>query len=209
MTRGDHDPRKVGATRLFSYFYVCTTPPSNSIDANPIDTMASDMNSHSSDKKGSSRFSRLLGGKREKSLERSERSDRPQASTMPTESGYASSDTPSARPNTMHDNSTSDIVPAERDSEIADIDKGRNLGLRPTTGEVFDRDTGEMVTVVTTTTTTVSQDFHISLGANNSRPQPPVASQANTMLDPKLAKTCRETYSSRRLVSLSSPQLSK
>ena len=170
------------------------------------------MNSHSSDKKGGSRFGRLLGGKREKSLERGERSDRPQVSTMPTESGtsgYASSDSPSARPTTMHDNSTTDIVPAERDSEIADIDKGRNLGLRPTTGEVFDRDTGEMVTVVTTTTTTVSQDFHISLSANNSRPQPPVASQANTMLDPKLAKMCRGTYSSRRLVSLSSPQLSK
>ena len=144
--------------------------------------MASDMTSNSSDKKGSSRFSRLLGGKGEKS---SERGERPQASTMPTDSAYASSETPSARPNHMHDNSTTEIVPAERDSEIADIDKDRNLGLRPTTGEVFDRDTGEMVTVVTTTTTTVSHTFQSMLGINNSRLQPPVASRASMMLGPK------------------------
>lgn len=97
-----------------------------------------------SQKKGS-RFSRLLGTKRDKSPD--------QPPTFPPDSAYASSDgpTPSAA-----GKSTPEIVPAEKNSEIANIDKDRNLGLKPSTGEVLDRDTGEIVTVVTTTTTTTT-----------------------------------------------------
>ena len=42
-------------------------------------------------------------------------------------------------------------VPAEKNSDIANIDQGRNLAMKPSTGEVFDEDTGEVITVVTTT----------------------------------------------------------
>jgi hypothetical protein len=91
------------------------------------------------EKKG--RFSRLLGSKRDKSPE--------SPPTFPPDSAYAS-ETP------ITDKSASDIVPAEKDSEIANIDKDRNLGVKPSTGEVLDRDTGEVVTVVTTTTTTTT-----------------------------------------------------
>jgi hypothetical protein len=92
-----------------------------------------------------SRLSRMLGGsKRDKSPE--------QPPTFPPDSAYASdTPTPSAA-----GKSTPDIVPAEKNSEIANIDKDRNLGLKPSTGEVLDRDTGEVVTVVTTTTTTTT-----------------------------------------------------
>ncbi|ETN46684.1 uncharacterized protein HMPREF1541_00871 [Cyphellophora europaea CBS 101466] len=93
------------------------------------------------------RFSRLLGTKREKSPE--------SPPTFPPDSAYASSDTP-ITPATDNNKSTSEIVPAEKNSEIANIDKDRNLGVRPATGEVLDRDTGEVVTVVTTTTTTTT-----------------------------------------------------
>jgi hypothetical protein len=44
-----------------------------------------------------------------------------------------------------------EMVPAEKNSEIANIDSDRNLAMKPSTGEVFDEDTGEVVTVVTTT----------------------------------------------------------
>ena len=91
------------------------------------------------------RLSRLLGGKRDKS---------PAEPTMPPDSAYASSETPSAEP--AKERSTSELVPAEKNSDIANIDKDKSLALRPSTGEVFDRDTGEMVTVVTTTTTTTT-----------------------------------------------------
>ena len=99
------------------------------------------------------RFSRLLGGsKREKSP--------PEHPAAFTDSAYASSDittpgtvNPVDRPNDVPNDA---IIPAEKDSEIANIDKDRNLGMKPSTGEVFDRDTGEVVTVVTTTTTTTT-----------------------------------------------------
>lgn len=113
--------------------------------------MASDMNNAPLEKKGS-RFSRLLG-KREKSPNASPgESLQP---TIPPDSAYASSETPSGVGPPTQDNSTTDIVPAEKNSDIGNIDKDRNLGVRPATGEVLDRDTGEVVTVVTTTTTTV------------------------------------------------------
>lgn len=94
------------------------------------------------EKKG--RLSRLLGTKREKSPE--------SPPTFPPDSAYAS-ETPLTDKSAT---SATDIVPAEKDSEIANIDKDRSLGVRPSTGEVFDRDTGEVVTVVTTTTTTTT-----------------------------------------------------
>lgn len=92
-------------------------------------------------KEKKSRFGRLLGSKRDKSPE--------SPPTFPPDSAYAS-ETP------ITDKSTPDIVPAEKNSDIANIDKDRNLGLKPSTGEVLDRDTGEVVTVVTTTTTTTT-----------------------------------------------------
>ena len=73
------------------------------------------------------RMSRLLG-KRDKS---------PDQRTSLPDSAYASSEHSRADP-TMG-RSTSDIVPAEKNSEIANIDTDRNLGLRPSTGEVFDQ----------------------------------------------------------------------
>ena len=91
------------------------------------------------EKKG--RFSRLLGTKREKSPE--------SPPTFPPDSAYAS-ETP------LTDKSINEFVPAEKNSDIANIDKDRNLGVKPSTGEVRDRDTGELVTVVTTTTTTTT-----------------------------------------------------
>lgn len=91
------------------------------------------------------RLSRILGGsKREKSPD--------QPAAFPPDSAYASSDT-TPTPGAV---SNEQIVPAEKDSDIGNIDKNRNLGVRPSTGEVLDRDTGEVVTVVTTTTTTTT-----------------------------------------------------
>ena len=93
------------------------------------------------------RLSRLLG-KRDKSQE-------PPA--IDPDSAYASSETPSrdtAQDPTPH--ATPDFVPAEKNSDIANIDRDRNLEVKPSTGEVRDQDTGELVTVVTTTTTTTT-----------------------------------------------------
>ncbi|KAK4946365.1 hypothetical protein LTR10_014563 [Elasticomyces elasticus] len=100
---------------------------------------------------------RLLG-KRDKTPER-ERPD------LQTDSAYGSSEANSADgpaparsepPRSEPMRSDSDMVSAEKGSEIGDIDQNRNLALRPSTGEVFDEDTGEIVTVVTTTTTTTT-----------------------------------------------------
>ena len=93
------------------------------------------------------RFSRLLGGKREKSSERP---------TLDPDSAYASSETPSRDAPLETPNATPEFVPAERNSDIANIDRDRNLELNPSSGEVRDQDTGELVTVVTTTTTTTT-----------------------------------------------------
>lgn len=97
------------------------------------------------------RFSRLLGNKREKT---------PPPNTALPDSAYASSETPSGE--AARDGSTptttpnQDVVPVEKNSEMANIDQSRNLSVRPATGEVVDSDTGELVTVVTTTTTTTT-----------------------------------------------------
>jgi hypothetical protein len=90
------------------------------------------------------RFSKLLG-KRDKSPG--------EPITRAPDSAYASSDAPSAEVAKV---SNSDLVPAEKDSDIANIDRDRNLAVKPSTGEVLDQDTGEVITVVTTTTTTTT-----------------------------------------------------
>lgn len=76
------------------------------------------------------RLSRLLGTKRDKSQE---------PPTVLPDSAYASSETPSGEPFKDAAMSTPDIVPAEKNSEIANIDQGRNLAVRPSTGEVLDQ----------------------------------------------------------------------
>jgi hypothetical protein len=98
------------------------------------------------DKEKKNRLSRLLG-KREKTPEPGPRAG--------LDSAYGSSEANSAHgpqgiipENERH---TNDTIPAEKNSEIANIDQDRNLALKPSTGEVFDEDTGEVVTVVTTT----------------------------------------------------------
>jgi hypothetical protein len=131
------------------------------------------------------RLSRLLGGsKREKSPDK--------APSFPPDSAYASSDVAVSAP----DESKEQIVPAEKNSEIANIDKDRNLGVKPSTGQVFDRDTGEVVTVVTTTTTTTttttrkpgkkSPDVHQDI-QKMTQTQP--ATNANGTVDPTSDKS--------------------
>lgn len=103
--------------------------------------------SHSPAPEKKHRLSRLLG-KREKTPE-------PQPDVGP-DSAYGSSEANSADgphggfipENERHNN---EMIPAEKNSEIANIDQDRNLAVKPSTGEVFDEDTGEVVTVVTTT----------------------------------------------------------
>ncbi|KIW70510.1 hypothetical protein PV04_02772 [Phialophora macrospora] len=103
------------------------------------------------DKEKKHRLSRLLG-KREKTPEPG-----PGAGL---DSAYGSSEANSA--NGPHDfipeneRHANDVMHAEKNSEIANIDQDRNLAVKPSTGEVFDEDTGEVVTVVTTTTTTTT-----------------------------------------------------
>ena len=92
------------------------------------------------------RLSRLLG-KREKGVEQP---------TVPPDSAYASSETPSGEAPRDMSHSTPDMVPVEKNSEMANIDQDRNLAVNPSTGEVHDQDTGELITVVTTTTTTTT-----------------------------------------------------
>lgn len=107
------------------------------------------------------RLGRLLG-KREKTPEKDlepqtephpdlQRETRPEP--LP-DSAYGSSEANSA--DGPRGQNTPEVIPAEKNSEIANIDQDRNLALRPSTGEVFDEDTGEIVTVVTTTTTTTT-----------------------------------------------------
>ena len=94
-----------------------------------------------------SRLSRLLGGKREKTPE-------PTNDTA-HDSAYGSSEPTSSEavPTFIPENERhgGEMVPAEKNSEVANIDQHRNLAMKPSTGEVFDEDTGEVVTVVTTT----------------------------------------------------------
>ena len=92
------------------------------------------------------RLSRFLG-KGDRSQER------PPLNDPVSDSAYASSETPTQEDTPK---ATPDLVPAERNSEIANIDRDRNLAVKPSTGEVFDEDSGELVTVVTTTTTTTT-----------------------------------------------------
>ncbi len=92
------------------------------------------------------RLSRLLG-KRDKSQER------PPLNDPVSDSAYASSETPTQEETPK---ATPDLVPAEKNSEIGNIDRDRNLAVKPSTGEVFDEDSGELITVVTTTTTTTT-----------------------------------------------------
>ena len=94
----------------------------------------------------SNRLSRLLG-KRDKSMER------PPLNDPVSDSAYASSETPTQEDTPK---ATPDLVPAEKNSEIGNIDRDRNLAVKPSTGEVFDEDSGELITVVTTTTTTTT-----------------------------------------------------
>jgi hypothetical protein len=100
------------------------------------------------------RFSRLLGTKREKTPP-------PTTSTSLPDSAYESSETPPTGDlpkdtNTPNTSPAQDVIPVEKNSQMANIDQGRNLAVRPATGEVLDTDTGELVTVVTTTTTTTT-----------------------------------------------------
>ena len=92
-------------------------------------------------------LSRLLG-KREKTPE-------PRPEVHP-DSAYGSSEAPSADSAQGRTSPPTEMISAEKNSEIANIDQDRNLALKPSTGEVFDEDTGEVVTVVTTTTTTTT-----------------------------------------------------
>ncbi len=105
------------------------------------------------------RLSRLLG-KREKTPEpNAEHTVEPTPApvTEPNhDSAYGSSEANSAdgpHHNFIPENERhgGEMVPAEKNSEIANIDQARNLAVKPSTGEVFDEDTGEVVTVVTTT----------------------------------------------------------
>ena len=115
------------------------------------------------DREKKSRFGRLLG-KREKTPE-------------PTGPATATTTAPALTPNDVGPDSAygsneptiadgrqvfipenerhgGEMIPAEKNSEIANIDQDRNLAVKPSTGEVFDEDTGEVVTVVTTTVRT-------------------------------------------------------
>merc|ERR1711939_273661 len=108
-------------------------------------TVAAMSSGQPEEKKKHRSLGRLLG-KRDKTPERPDH--------LP-DSAYGSSEANSAD-GAVAGRSTPDMVSAEKNSEIANIDQDRNLALRPSTGEVFDEDTGEVVTVVTTTTTTTS-----------------------------------------------------
>ncbi len=104
------------------------------------------------------RLSGLLG-KREKTPEPTAEPASAPAPAPALDSAYGSSEANSAdgAHNTPHnfipenERHTSDIIQAEKNSEIANIDQDRNLAVKPSTGQVFDEDTGEVVTVVTTT----------------------------------------------------------
>merc|ERR1712230_196294 len=108
-------------------------------------TVAAMSSGQPEEKKKHRGLGRLLG-KRDKTPERPDH--------LP-DSAYGSSEANSAD-GAVAGRSTPDMVSAEKNSEIANIDQDRNLALRPSTGEVLDEDTGEVVTVVTTTTTTTT-----------------------------------------------------
>nr|OQO28563.1 hypothetical protein B0A51_05609 [Rachicladosporium sp. CCFEE 5018] len=71
------------------------------------------------------------------------------------DSAYASSDGPSSKRN-----SRADIQPIENNGRIEGVSQDRSLDVNNRTGEVFDHDTGEVVSTVTTTTTTTTTTVH-------------------------------------------------
>lgn len=153
--------------------------------------------------KKNNRLSRLLG-KRDKSPASPAAQAETTQPTIPPDSAYASSETPSGLGPSTNDNSTSDIVPAEKNSDIGNIDKDRNLGVRPSTGEVLDRDTGEVVTVVTTTTTTVRHPFsYLQFGSADScrlrlQRESPAKRMANLKSPKMFKRMCKRMCSSPR-----------
>jgi len=94
-------------------------------------TVAAMSSGQPEEKKKHRGLGRLLG-KRDKTPERPDH--------LP-DSAYGSSEANSAD-GAVAGRSTPDMVSAEKNSEIANIDQDRNLALRPSTGEVFDEDTG-------------------------------------------------------------------
>jgi hypothetical protein len=110
--------------------------------------------SPSRDKEKKNRLSRLLG-KREKTPEPTAETGKPSLAAPTPDSAYGSSEANSADgPHGIIPESErhgGEMIPAEKNSDIANIDQDRNLAVKPSTGEVFDEDTGEIVTVVTTT----------------------------------------------------------
>ncbi|KAK5107966.1 hypothetical protein LTR62_000511 [Meristemomyces frigidus] len=74
------------------------------------------------------------------------------------DSAYASSDPSSHRPSPDHP--YIHTVPIENNGKISGVSQDRHLQLNESTGEVTDRDTGEVVTTVTTTTTTTTTTVH-------------------------------------------------
>ena len=95
------------------------------------------------EKEKKSRFGRLL----HKDQEKEEAPQRP-----PPDSAYASDGTPNV-------SQTSDISKLDNEKKLEAVSKDDNLSVKPTsntTGDVVEKDTGDVVTTVTTTTTTTT-----------------------------------------------------
>lgn len=99
-------------------------------------------------------FSRLLGNKKERETgghHSRNPSEGPGPSIGASDSAYASSEN---EPKTSL-NKSSETVPVENTGQFKGVSSDRNLGLNKGTGDVVDSDTGQVLSTVTTTTTTV------------------------------------------------------
>lgn len=112
-----------------------------------------------SDPEGTSRkgkrmsFSRLLGNKKDKEPQHSRNaSEGLSPPTATSDSAYASSENDMKNSRTRSE----ETVPVENTGQFKGVSSDRPLGLNKGTGDVVDADTGQVVSTVTTTTTTVS-----------------------------------------------------
>lgn len=100
-------------------------------------------------------FSRLLGNKKEKEAQHSRNpSEGLGPPTGASDSAYASSEN-EPKPS---------LTPVENTGQIKGVSSDRNLGLNKGTGDIVDTESGQVVSTVTTTTTTVSEPCWLKLG---------------------------------------------
>lgn len=96
--------------------------------------------------------------------------NKPSTATQNTsDSAYASSEPPSST-------SEQNFVPVENNGQIQNVSSDRNLEMNQSTGDVMDKDTGEVVSTVTTTTTTTTTTM-TKRGANGEKTSVEVSTQ--------------------------------